>query len=358
MAESNAEKTEKPTPRRIQRARSEGNVPKTQELNSGIILLAGSLLMYFMMGHLMRTIIFLFHVIWNEIPNFVFTIDNMQKYFTAGALKIALMLAPFLLTILVVGILANIIQFGFIFTTKPLQPSLNKINPIAGFSRLFSARGFMELFKNVLKISLVGLVAYLTIKGEFEEFIPLLDKSVGQIVIFLGALTFKVAMWTAIMILIIAILDFIWVKYKYIKDLKMTKQEMKEEHRQSEGPPEIKLHIRSVQLKQAMNRMMREVPSAEVVITNPTHLAIALKYDGSKMDAPIVVAKGARKIAEKIKHIAEENDIPIVENQPLARSLYKSVEVGEFIHPEFFAAVAEVLAFVYKLKGKNAVSAA
>ena len=152
MAESDAEKTEQPTPRRIQRARNEGSVPKTQELNSGIILMTGSLVLYFMMGSLMRNMIFFFNVFWNEIPYFVFTVDNFQKYFAAGVFKIAIMLAPFLLTILIVGILSNIMQFGFLFTTKPLQPNLNKINPINGFSRLFSARGFVELLKNILKI--------------------------------------------------------------------------------------------------------------------------------------------------------------------------------------------------------------
>jgi len=358
MAASDAEKTEKPTPKRIQRAREEGNVPKTQDLNSAIILLTSTILLYFMIGGLMRNLIEFFHIFWREIPFFEFTVDNMQKYFAAGCLKIAAMLAPFLLAILAAGILANIIQFGLLFTTKTLQPRLDRLNPLNGFSRLFSARGVVDLLKNILKLALVGFVAYWTIKADFYKFIPLLDQSLEQIVTFLGLLTYKVALRTSIMILLLAILDFIWIKYKYIKDLKMTKQEVKEEHRQSEGPPEVKSQIRRVQFKTAMNRMMREVPAAEVVITNPTHLAVALKYDGAKMDAPIVVAKGARKIAEKIKQIAEEHNIPIVENKTLAQSLFKSVEIGQMIPPQFFAAIAEILAFVYRLKGKHAASAA
>jgi len=358
MAESDAEKTERPTPRRIQRARSEGNVPRTQELNSAIILLTGSILLYFMMSGLVRDIIWFFQTFWREIPSFNFTVDSLQKYTAAGCLKIAGMLAPFMLSILVVGLIANIIQFGLLFTTKTLHPRLERLNPLNGLSRLFSVRGFVDLLKNIVKLALVGLVAYWTIKADFAQFIPLLDQSLGQIIAFLGKLTFKVALRTSLMILFIAILDYIWIKYKYIKDLRMTKQEVKEEHRQSEGPPEIKSHIRRVQLRTAMNRMMRAVPSAEVVITNPRHLAVALKYDGAKMEAPVIVAKGVRKMAEKIKRIAEEHNIPIVENKPLAQSLYKSVEIGQMIPPQFFAAVAEILAFVYKLKGKTSISAA
>ncbi len=354
MAESDAEKTEQPTPKRIKKAREEGNVPRTVELNSAIILLTGAILLYFMMGKLVGNIIYFFHIFWNEIPHFNFTVDNFQQYLAAGSLKLAAMLAPLLLAILAVGIIVNIVQTGFLFTLKPLMPKLNRINPIGGLKKFISIKGFVELLKNIIKVSFVGLIAYWTIKADFAEFVPLLDKSLGQIVVFLGHLTFKVVLRTALLILVIAILDYIWVKYKYIKDLKMTKQEVKEEHRQSEGPPEIKSQIRKLQIKQAVNRMMREVPSAEVVITNPVHYAVALKYDSKKMDAPLVVAKGARKIALKIKKIAEENDIPIVENPPLARGLYRAVEVGMMIPPEFFAAVAEVLAFVYKLKGKNA----
>lgn len=354
MAESDAEKTEMPTPKRLQRARSEGNVVKTMELNSAVILLSGTILLNMMMGKIMQSMIYFFHAFYGEIPTFEFTVDNFHRYFVLGCTKIALILAPFLLTIMVVGILINIIQSGWIFSAKTLTPKLSRLNPLNGFSRFFSSRAFVDLLKNVVKVSLVGLVAYWTISADFEEFVPLLDKSIGQIIIFLGHIAFKVAMRTSLMILIIAILDYIWVRYKYIKDLKMTKQEVKEEHRQAEGPPEVKSAIRRIQLRTAINRMMSQVPSAEVVITNPTHYAVALKYESGKMDAPIVLAKGARKIALKIRQIAEEHNIPIVENPPLARSLYHSVDIGKMISPEFYAAVAEVLAYIYKLKGRKA----
>ena len=355
MAAEDAEKTEQPTPKRIKRAREEGNVPKTNELNSAAILLTGTILLYFLMGGMIRDFIFFFNVIWGEIPHFVFTVDNFQWYFAAGCLKLAKMLAPFLLALLVIGVLINILQSGWLFTAKAIRPKLSKISPLSGFRRLVSIRGFVELVKNILKVALVGLVAYWTIKADFEQFIPLIDQSLTQIVGFMGILTFKVAIRTALVILLLAILDYIWVRYKYFKDLKMTKQEVKEEHRQSEGPPEVKSNVRRIQLRTAVQRMMREVPTAEVVITNPIQLAVALKYEGDNMAAPIVVAKGARKVAERIKRIAIEYDIPIVENKPLAQSLYKSVEIGSYISPQFFAAVAEVLAFVYRLKGKESV---
>lgn len=350
MAADDAERTEYPTPRRLQRARSEGNVPKTMELNSAIILFTGTILLYIFMDYIMQEFLRFFVVIWGEIPHFNFTVNNLQWYIAAGCLKLGAMLGPFMLSLMAAGVLINILQSGWLFTTKPLQPRLNKINPLNGFKRIVSARGFVELLKNILKLSAVGLIVYWTVKADFDQFIPLIDQSLGQIIAFIGKLTFKVALRTSFLVLLIGILDFIWVKYKYIKDLKMSKQEVKEEARQMEGPPEIRTRIRSLQLRTAMQRMMREVPSAEVVITNPIHLAVALKYDPGSMDTPLVVAKGARLIAEKIKQIAVEHDIPIVENAPLARALYKSVEVGMVIPPEFFSAVAEILAFVYRLK--------
>ncbi len=350
MAQSDAEKTEYPTPRRISRARSEGNVPKSVELNSAAVLITGTLLLYILMRQFLKYIFDFFTIIWGEIPYLDFSVMSLQKYFIAGLLKIGGMLAPFMLSLMVIGVAVNILQSGWNLTLKPVMPKLTKLNPINGLSRFISVSGLVDLLRNIAKISLVGLVAYWTVKAEFLEFLPLMDMSLGQITTFIGLLTYKVAIRISLMILAIGIIDYIWTKYRYIKGLKMTKQEVKDEARQSEGPPEVKREVRKVQVRAAMQRMMRDVPSAEVVITNPTHLAVALKYEGETMAAPMVVAKGARLLAEKIKRIAMEHDIPIVENQPLAQALFKSVEVGEAIPPQFYAAVAEILAFVYRLK--------
>ena len=353
MAADDAEKTEMPTARRLSQAREEGNVPKTQELNSAIVLLTGTLLLAVMMSRLFDGLLMFFTVLWGEIPTFNFSISNLQLFFIAAALKLGKMLGPVLISIMVMGVIINIVQSGFLFTGKVLQMKLSKLNPINGLSRLFSIKGVVEIIKNILKIGVVGIVVYWTIKADFMSFIPLIDQGIGDIVIFIGLLIYKVALRTSLMILLIGILDYIWVKYKYIKDLKMSKQEVKDESKMMEGPPEIKRKIRTLQMQTAQRRMMAEVPSAEVVITNPSHIAVALKYDQGTMDAPVVVAKGMRKIAERIKKIAIENDVPLVENKPLAQALYKSVDIGFPIPHEFFAAVAEILAFVFRLKGRK-----
>ena len=353
MAADDAEKTEKPSPRRIGRVRQEGNVAKSGELNSAAILLVGTIMLYILIGKMIYGLKSNFVIMWGEIPHIELTIDALQQYLIALVNKMAVILGPALLAIMVIGVLINIVQVGFLFTLKPITPKLSKINPLSGFSRFFNVRSVVELAKSILKISFIGFIAYWSIKSDFDDFIPLVDKSVGQITTFMGLLTFKVALRTALAVLLLAILDFTWIRYKYFKDLRMTKQEVKEEHRQAEGPPEVRSHIRRVQLGTAMQRMMREVPGAEVVITNPTHFAVALKYDQETYAAPVVVAKGARLVAERIKKIALENDIPIVENRPLAQALYKSVDVGNFIPEKFFAAVAEILAFVYRLKERD-----
>ncbi|MBC8205438.1 flagellar biosynthesis protein FlhB [bacterium] len=353
MAADDAEKTERPTPRRIGRARGEGNVPKTGELNSAAIMLTGTIVLYILIKKTVMELIAFFTVLWGEIPYMSFSITSLQIYFSAGFLKLAGILAPVLLAILVIGVVINIVQVGWLFTLKPLMPKLSKINPLSGFSRFFNVKSFIELLKNVLKIAFIGYIAYWSIRSEFDDFIILVDMSVGQIANFMGMLTFKVALRCALGILLIGILDYIWVRYKYFKDLRMTKQEIKEEARQAEGPPEIRSHIRKIQMQTAMQRMMREVPGAEVVITNPTHIAVALKYDEKTMAAPVVVAKGKKLVAERIKKIAMENDVPIVENKPLAQTLFKAVEIGGYIPEQLFAAVAEILAFVYRLKNKR-----
>jgi len=349
MAADEAEKTEYPTPRRLQRARKEGNVPKTNELNSAIVLLTGTILIYILMKNLIQGFILFFNVLWGEVPTFTFTVDNLQNFTELVFLKLIEMLVPILLGIMVLGVLINIVQSGFLWTTKPLKMHLNRLNPVVGTKRLVSSRGFVEMIKNLLKVSFVGLVAYWTVKADFPQFIPLLDKGTGDIVNFIGVLTFKVALRMSLLILIIGILDYIWVKYKYIKDLKMTKQEVKDEIKQLEGPPEVRRKIRSLQFRKAMQRMMRDIPAADVVITNPTHYAVALKYEQDVMEAPVVIAKGRRLIAEKIEKISAENDIPLMENEQLAQGIFKSVDVGMAIGPEFFTPVAEVLAFVYRM---------
>jgi flagellar biosynthetic protein FlhB len=236
------------------------------------------------------------------------------------------------------------------FSSESITPKFSKVDPIKGFQRLFSLRSIVELIKNIFKICIISMVAYLVIKGELANMILLMDQGISGIMTYLGRICFKIILSTAVVLVILAILDYIYQRWEYEKSLRMTKQEIKDEYKNTEGDPLIKSRIRRLQREMAKKRMMAEVPKADVIITNPTHLAIAVKYDPENMMAPKVVAKGANIIAEKIREIARENDVMIVEDKPLARVLYKIVDVNHFIPEDLYRAVAEVLAFVYEQK--------
>jgi flagellar biosynthetic protein FlhB len=236
------------------------------------------------------------------------------------------------------------------FSAESVTPQFSKIDPLKGFKRLFALRSVIELLKNIFKMCIISIVAYVVIKGELDNMFPLMEQSTWAMMIYLGRICFKILLATTIVLLILAIMDYIYQRWEYEKSLRMTKQEIKDEYKNTEGDPLIKARIRRMQRDIARKRMMAEVPKADVVITNPTHLAIAIKYDAVKMLAPIVVAKGANIIAEKIKEVAGENDVPIVENKPLAQVLYKMVDINEAIPEDLYRAVAEVLAFVYEQK--------
>jgi len=260
------------------------------------------------------------------------------------------MLFPLFLTAFSIALLANYLQVGFVLSSESVQPKLSKIDPIKGFQKLFSIRSLVELAKNMFKISIVGFVVYVTIRGEIENFIPLMYQSVWGILIYIARVAFKIVLMVCLALIILAALDYIYQKWEFEKNLKMTKQEVKDESKQTEGDPLVKARIKRLQRDMARKRMMASVPEADVVITNPTHLAVALRYDQADMFAPKVVAKGTGFIAENIKDIARKNNVTIVNNKPLARVLYKSVDVDEMIPANLYKAVAEVLAFVYSRK--------
>jgi len=264
--------------------------------------------------------------------------------------KVFVLLFPLLLAIFSIALLVNYFQVGFVLSTDSIQPKLSKINPISGFQRLFSIRSLVELTKNVFKIFVVAFLVYITIKGEIENFIPLSDQSVGEILVYIGRLAFKIVFRTCLLLIILAIFDYLYQRWEFEKNLKMSKQEVKDELKQTEGDPIIKARIKRLQREAARKRMMASVPKADVVITNPTYLAVAIHYDQSKMSAPKVVAKGRGHIAEKIRKIATENKVAIVEDKPMAQILYKMVNVDEVIPTNLYKAVAEVLAFVYSMK--------
>jgi flagellar biosynthetic protein FlhB len=260
------------------------------------------------------------------------------------------MIAPILGSILVAGVASNFMQSGVTFSLHAIQPKLEKMSPIAGLKRIFSVRSGVELFKSLLKLLIVGYVAYRTIVGEFEFFFELVNQDIGQILAFIGTLCLKLCIKVGAVFAVLAVLDFLYQKHEYEKNLRMTKQEVKEEFKQSEGDPLIKSRIRSIQRQMARRRMMKDVPTADVVITNPVHVAVALKYEPGKNSAPIVVAKGMRKVAEKIKEIARLHGVPIVEKPLLARMLFKSAQVGDEIPVNLYQVVAEILAHVYRMR--------
>jgi flagellar biosynthesis protein FlhB len=276
--------------------------------------------------------------------------NNIQGLLIGLAYKVSVILSPLFLTGFFMALLANYLQVGFVLSAESVHPKFSKLDPIKGFGKLFSLRSLVELAKNVFKISIIGFIVYITIKGEIKNCIPLIDQSVWGILIYIGELAFKIVLRVCLVLIILAISDYIYQKYEFEKNLKMSKQEIKDEFKQTEGNPLIKSRIKHLQREAARKRMMANVPKADVIITNPTHFAVALSYDQNGISAPKVVAKGAGFIAQNIKDIARKNKVPIVNNKPLARVLYKTVDVDEVIPANLYRAVAEVLAFVYNMK--------
>lgn len=255
-----------------------------------------------------------------------------------------------MLPIAIIGIVANILQFGFLFSLKAIKPKLDKLNPTSGLKKLFSKKSLVQLVKDLLKVFVIGWIGYQVVAGLIDEMIPLMDQSPWAIYLWICKGTMKIGFFIVLALVIIALLDLTYTRWDHKEQMKMTKQEIKDERRQSDGDPKVKAKIKQIQFKTAMQRMMKNVHTADVVITNPTHIAVALKYDAETMSAPQVIAKGKRLIALRIREIAAENDIPIMEEPPLARELYKSTEVGQQIPGNLYQAVAEILAYVYRLR--------
>ncbi|HUU28716.1 MAG TPA: flagellar biosynthesis protein FlhB [archaeon] len=359
MAEENTpqeEKTEEPTQKRLEDARLEGNIPRSVELSSTMVLLTGVVALYFLGSMMWRQMMEAGYFIFNNAVNIELNQQSLQEYIKAASFFLIQLLGPLFLVLMVIGVLTGVAQSGPNFTFKPLMPKLSKMDPIKGLKRTFaSSKALVELFKSIFKVAAVAALSIWTIRGMFADYILLLDQEVGQFFIYLMKQIFFLSLRIALMLLALSILDYLWQRYQYFKNLKMSHYEIKEERKQQEGDPVIKSRIRAIQIETARRRMMQDVKEADVVVTNPTALAVALKYDQLKMRAPVVVAKGARLVAEKIKEIARANDIPIVENKPLAQILFKTVEIGTEIPAHLYRAVAEVLAYVYRLKNKRVV---
>lgn len=352
------EKTEPATPKKLEDARKEGQVAKSREIANGMGLLALFLLLKIWVGTLANQMLNVFGLVYRSIPQTVVfwygdvPRTDIWRLFRHTLLQVLQMIAPVLLVGFLVAFLCDVAQVGWKPTLKPLMPKFSKLNPISGIQRIFSLNSLMELLKSLAKIGLITCVVYGYVKDKWPLLFDIYDMDLIQAIGLLGETVTDLGLRVSLIVLIIAFVDLIYQRVKFSNDMKMTKQEVKDEYKQSEGDPQIKGKIRQRMQEASRRRMMQELPKADVVITNPTHYAVAVRYAPEEAEAPIVLAKGQDFLARRIKEIARENDVEIVENKPLARMLYANVEVGQTIPPELYAAVAEVLAFVYKLKGK------
>ncbi|NOX16279.1 MAG: flagellar biosynthesis protein FlhB [Epsilonproteobacteria bacterium] len=341
------EKTEEPTSKKIEDARKDGNVPKSQDVSSFLTLLVGVFtliaLFNFMQEHLVKLYIYYQSFIGVEL-----TKNIILQISITTLVEIIFVVIPLALFIAITGVIAGLLQFGFVLSTKPLIPDLSKMDPIKGLKNLLSIKKLVETLKTILKVALVFLLAYHYLFDFTKELPSVVYLSIFQQLSWLREKALILGAAMLALFLVLALFDLFFVRYNYFKDLKMSKQEIKDEYKQMEGDPQTKARIKRIQMEMSKKRMMQEIPQADVIITNPTHFAVALRYDKEKEDAPKILAKGMNYLALKIKEIARKNDIQIVENPPLARELYKKCELNETIPQNLYKAVAEVLAFVYK----------
>ncbi|QHT60711.1 flagellar biosynthesis protein FlhB [Paenibacillus lycopersici] len=346
------EKTERATPKKRQEARKKGQVAKSQELPAAIILLFVFLSFMMLGGYYKDRLLHMFGMLLEQKMLMEVTKGNVITLFSDILMQGFVLLAPIFMITIVIGLLVNYMQVGLLFTGQAFKMNFGKINPVKGFKNIFSMHSAVEFVKNILKLLLIGLVVYMTIWQERDRILSLATVSVGNIFGFIASVTLRLGVEIGSILVVLAGFDYFYKRYEHEKNLRMSKQDIKDEFKKAEGDPLIKGKIRERQRRMALQRMMQQVPKADVVITNPTHFAIALQYDGSKMEAPTIIAKGMDFVALRIKEIAKEHGVIMMENRPLARALYDRTDIGDTVPADLFQAVAEVLAYVYKLKNK------
>jgi len=348
------EQTEKPTPKRRSEARKKGQVARSQELGASAIFFV---LVFVLYGLLQMTLPVVLGMVGEAFArsatNHDFTVRTAWILVAQSVTPVCGFLLIIFAVSMLTGILANVAQFGLLFSLKAITPSFAKLNPIAGIGRLFSKQILVNFGKQMIKLAAVGFILITTVGSNTDLFAAVGQATPATFVFMLANLIFSIGWKFGLMLVIVGLIDYAYMRWQLEDNLKMSKQEVKDEMRQSEGNPEAKAAVKRKQREFARRRMMSSVPRATVVVTNPTHYAIALEWDEVKMDAPVVTAKGADLIARRIRQIAEENDVPIMENPPLARTLYERVELDQAIPPNLYAAVAQVIAFVFKLRRKT-----
>ncbi len=345
---SGGEKTEAPSAKRREDFRKKGQIAQSKEVQTASLFTVVLLFWIFYLPIFWNGLTELIFFLWQSSGTYAVTSSSILTLSAFLLQKLGLLIAPLFLLVLVIGFFSSFFQFGWLLTAKPLIPDFSKLNPITGMSRFVSKKSFIEVIKSLLKVLLVGWIAYSTVLDNFGEALILVDTTVGTTLSYLGRVAILILAKVCAVLILIAFLDFLYVKWEMEEKMKMTKQELKEEFKQSEGDPHIKAQIRSIQQAMARKRMMAEVPKADVIITNPTHISVAVQYDAKKMAAPVIIAKGADLVAMKIREIARDHEIAIIENPPVARLLHK-LDIGEHIPEDLFKVVAEILAHVYSL---------
>ena len=350
------EKTEPATQKKLDDARKEGKVAKSKDLTEGVALVVLFLLLKVFIGYIGERMVNLFNSTIGRMAEFV-EVNRGNLSTTAfstlvmnAILELLLIIWPFLVFGFAITFLVTIYQVGWTVSTKAMEPKLSKFNPINGFKRIFSKDSIFELVKSISKVGIIVYITYINIKDEANNLFILYEISLNQAIALVGEIILDVGFQVAVVFVFVGLVDYLYQRWKFADEMKMTKQEVKDEYKNTEGDPQIKGRIRQKMREASQRRMMQDVPKADVVITNPTHFAVAVKYDAEVSKAPIVVAKGEDFLAQKIKEVAKENNVQVVENKPLARMLYHNVEIGAEIPPELYQSVAEVLAMVYHMK--------
>jgi flagellar biosynthesis protein FlhB len=351
-SDEQGERTEQATDAKREEFRRRGQVASSREFATAAIFLFAALFLYMFGRHYYVNIVDIFEHFYGGG-----LVAHIRSADTAGAmafvgLKIFYLLGPLFGLSLLIGVASQVLQTGFLNIEDALSPDLNKINPLNALKRIFSMRGVVDLMKSLLKMGVIFVVIYFLLRAELKQIPHLSSFSIQQLMAYIGGILFKLLVGAGFFMLAIALADYMYQRWQIEQDMMMTKQEIKEEMKSREGDPMIKARVRKIQREMAMRKMMTEVPKGDVVITNPTHIAVVLKYTAG-LPAPQLIAKGADFVAEKIKEIAREKNIPIIENKPLARTIFKTLKIGQIIPKDLFVAVAEVLSYVYRLKKKK-----
>ncbi|MBG0778034.1 MAG: flagellar biosynthesis protein FlhB [Desulfovibrionaceae bacterium] len=352
MPQTDPSKTEKPTQKRLDKARRDGNVPKSQELPKATVVLAGLVALWAYIGYISKDLMGLMQWFLTSSSTFTPSKQAVYELFVMSSVSIAKMTLPVLLFLGLVAFVTLYLQVGQLWTTKTMEPKFSKfLNPLPGLQRMFfSVQTWIRLGKSVLQAGAIGIAPYIVLTNEMHNMPPLFYSNATELARYMLVTGAKMVVYALVPMLLISLADLLYTRWDYTENLKMTKDEVKDERKQAEGDPKIKAKQKEKMLGVMMKRMMADVPKADVVITNPTHFAVALKYDAARAPAPVVLAKGMDHVALRIKEIAREAGVPIKENKPLARALYSSVEIGEMIPEELYQAVAATLAQLSKFK--------